>query len=80
MADLGALYFVNPDALLRMVGPAWVLSNPLLRTHVGLDAAAAQALVVAGAGWGRTACMPTIPAWPKRMGGHRWAAPPCSAC
>ncbi len=41
MADLGALYFVNPDALLRMVGPAWVLSNPLLRTHVGLDAAAA---------------------------------------
>jgi len=50
MADLEALYFVNPDALLRMVGPAWVLSNPRLRTHVGLDAAAAQALVAAGAG------------------------------
>lgn len=37
-------YYVNPDVCVRRVQDVWIVSNPRLRTHVELDAAAIAAL------------------------------------
>ena len=43
------LYYVNPDVLIRPVEGEWIVSNPRLRTHVALDAAAISSIVEANA-------------------------------
>lgn len=44
------MLYLNPDVLLHIVDGFWVASNPRLRVHVGLDAAAFSVLGIGAAG------------------------------